>query len=108
MSELEKLPKLKTSEECETMVDVRHEVDRLDRVLVELLAQRQTYMSAAARIKPNREMVYDEARIEDVVQKVLVSSGIVGLSPKIAEPVWRTLIAECIEYEYSAYDKNHK
>jgi len=49
------------------MTDVREGVDALDRELVRLLVMRQGYMHAAARIKPNREAVYDAARIEDVV-----------------------------------------
>jgi len=57
-------------------------------------------MHAAARIKPNREAVYDEPRIEDVVSKVLVEAKIQGLSPNIAEPVWRKLIERCIAHEF--------
>jgi len=61
-------------EDCQSMTDVRQGVDALDRELVRLLVIRQGYMKAAARIKPNREAVYDEARIEDVVSKVLAES----------------------------------
>ena len=39
----------------------------LSRALVTLLAERQRYMDAAARIKPNRDAVFDQARIDDVV-----------------------------------------
>ena len=53
-------------EACRTMAEVRQGVDALDRVLVELLARRQRYMDAAARIKPSRDAVRDEARIEQV------------------------------------------
>ena len=56
--------------ECMTMAEVRQGVDALDRLLVTVLAERQRYMNAAARIKPNREAVRDTARIEDVVAKV--------------------------------------
>ncbi len=72
------------------MVEVRQGVDALDRALVALLAERQRYMDAAARIKPDRDAVHDHARIEDVVAKVLASAEAHHLSPDIAEPVWRT------------------
>jgi isochorismate pyruvate lyase len=101
-------PKLKSAPECETMLEVRYEVDRLDELLVELLAERQSLMDAAARIKKTRNTVRDEARIEDVVAKVLSHSKLVGLSPNIAEPVWRLLIEKCIEYEFVQFDKNEK
>ena len=87
------------------MAEVRQGVDALDRALVALLAERQRYMHAAARIKPSRDVVHDEARIEDVVAKVLAESGHAGLSADIAEPVWRTLIDRCIAHELGVWDR---
>ena len=52
--------------DCETMLDVRKGVDALDRALVLMLAERQRYMDAAARIKSERHTVLDTARIEDI------------------------------------------
>ncbi len=92
-------------EACASMAEVRQGVDALDRALVVLLAERQRYMDAAARIKPSRDVVHDEARIEDVVGKVLAAAGPAGLSPAIAEPVWRTLIDRCIAHEFSVWDR---
>ena len=92
-------------EACTTMAQVREGVDALDRALVILLAERQRYMDAAARIKPSRDVVHDDWRIEDVVSKVLAAAGPAGLSPDIAEPVWRTLIDRCIAHEFAAWDR---
>jgi isochorismate pyruvate lyase len=91
-------------EDCQTMVDVRKGVDALDRELVRLLVIRQGYMHAAARIKPDREAVYDADRIEDVVAKVLAEAKAQGLSADIAEPVWRKLIERCIAHEFEQWD----
>jgi isochorismate pyruvate lyase len=92
-------------EDCQSMAEVRHGVDALDRALVVLLAERQRYMDAAARIKPGRDAVHDDARIEDVVTKVLAAAAPAGLSPAIAEPVWRTLIDRCIAHEFATFDR---
>jgi isochorismate pyruvate lyase len=94
----------KRPEDCQTMIDVREGVDALDRDLVRLLVTRQGYMHAAARIKPNREAVYDSDRIEDVVAKVLVEARAQDLSADIAEPVWRKLIERCIAHEFDRWD----
>ncbi|WP_445680152.1 chorismate mutase [Radicibacter daui] len=91
-------------EDCTTMAEVRRGVDALDRQLVELLAVRQRYMDAAARIKPSRDQVYDAARIEDVVAKVKAHGTIAGLSDQIAEPVWRLLIDRSIAHELARWD----
>jgi len=92
-------------EDCTTMAEVRQGVDEVDRALVALLARRQGYMDAAARIKTDRKVVRDVARIEDVVSKVLAEGARHGLSPAIAEPVWRTLIDRSIAYEFRAWDQ---
>ncbi len=94
----------KQPEDCMTMLEVREGVDALDRKLVRLLVTRQGYMKAAARIKPNREAVYDADRIEDVVTKVLAEAEAAGLSADIAEPVWRKLIERCIAHEFDEWD----
>jgi isochorismate pyruvate lyase len=87
------------------MAQVRAGVDALDRALVTLLAERQRYMDAAARLKPTRDRVHDAARIEDVVAKVKAAAREAGLSEAIAEPVWRLLIDRCIAYEFDAFDR---
>ena len=95
-------------EACASMAEVRQGVDALDRALVILLAERQRYMDAAARIKPSRDVVHDDARIEDVVAKVLAAAGPAGLSRDIAEPVWRTLIDRCIAHEFQTWDRTRQ
>ena len=96
---------IKSGADCNTMAEVREGVDALDRELVTLLVKRQAYMSAAGRIKNDRDAVYDAERIEDVVRKVLVEARKQGLSEDIAEQVWRKLIERCIAFEYGEWDK---
>jgi len=90
---------------CQSLDDVRKGVDALDKELVRILVMRQQYMHAAARVKPNRDAVYDAKRIEDVVSKVLAEAKTAGLSANIAEPVWRKLIERCIAHEYDVWDE---
>jgi isochorismate pyruvate lyase len=91
--------------DCAAMADVRAGVDALDRALVALLAERQRYMDAAARIKGERAAVRDLGRVEEVVAKVKAEARRAGLSEAIAEPVWRTLIDRCIAYEFASWDE---
>ncbi|HMM13751.1 MAG: chorismate mutase [Parvibaculum sp.] len=89
---------------CHTMEEVRREIDRIDRELAKLLAERQSYIDEAGRIKGERSAVRDEARIEDVVSKALAAADEYGLSREIAEPVWRLLIEKSIEHEFRVFD----
>lgn len=93
-------------EHCATMAEVRAGVDALDRHLVQLMAMRQGYMEAAARIKPSKTHVIDPWRMEDVVTKVLASSRQHDLNPQIAEPVWREIIARCTAHEMARFEEN--
>jgi isochorismate pyruvate lyase len=95
---------VRAAADCRTMVEVRSEIDRLDRALVALLAERQTYIERAAAIKSQRTAVYDQARIDDVIAKVLAAARSVGLSVAIAEPVWRTLVDRSIAHELAVFD----
>ncbi|MCR6644332.1 MAG: chorismate mutase [Terricaulis sp.] len=92
-------------EDCQTMLDVRAGVDEIDRMLVALITRRQGYMEAAARIKPSRAVVRDEARIQQVLDNVRAEAEKSGLAWAIAEPVWREMMERCIAYEFSVWDK---
>ncbi len=104
MTTYESDPRRHDASSARTMADVRYEIDRLDRLLVGIIAERQSFMDAAARIKGERATVHDRARIEDVISKVKAMCEQAGLSPAIAEPVWRTMIDRCIAYEFESYD----
>jgi isochorismate pyruvate lyase len=93
---------------CATMTDVRAGVDEIDRALVTLIARRQGYMDAAARIKQTRAAVRDEARIQQVLDNVRAGAGAAGLSWSIAEPVWRTMMEACIAYEFEKWDAERR
>lgn len=90
------------------MADVRREIDRIDRQLVRLMAERLRYIEEAARIKPTRDAVRDEARIEDVVAKVLAEAERQNLSAAVAEPVWRLLIERSIAHEFEKFDARRR
>lgn len=91
-------------DQCRNMKDVRAGVDEIDRMLVALIARRQGYMDAAARIKTDRNVVRDEARINEVLAKVKAEAEKNGLSWTIAEPVWREMMERCIAYEFDVWD----
>lgn len=96
---------LMPAKNCGSMTELRQAIDALDARLVALLAVRQAYIERAAQLKTGRDQVRDPERIEDVVAKVIAEGRKAGLSPDIAEPVWRTLIEASIRHEFEAFDK---
>ncbi len=89
---------------CPEMTDIRAEIDALDKRLVALLGERQQLIAQAGKVKPNRQAIRDEARIQEVLQLVKDEAVRCGLSPDIAEAVWVQLIEQSIAYEYKVFD----
>jgi isochorismate pyruvate lyase len=92
-------------EACQTMVEVRAGVDALDQELVALLARRFGYMDAAARIKPSRSDVRDEARKAQVIANASVAAAAAGLPSGLAENLWEALVESSIGHELDRWDK---
>jgi isochorismate pyruvate lyase len=90
--------------DCQTMTEVRYGVDRIDEQVIALLGERFRYMKAAARIKPSRELVRDEARKADVLAKVRKSAELAGMDPEIAENLYEELVEASIEFELRLFD----
>lgn len=89
----------KTPEECANMEDVRTEIDRLDRALVDLLAERWGYVDRAWFFKRAPEEASVPWRNKEVVTKVGKRSKEKGLPPEMAESLWRMIIGFGIQYE---------
>ena len=93
---------------CEDMSEVRHEIDRIDRNIVPLLIERLHYIKEAGRIKNDRNVVRDEARVEDVVSKALAVANSKDSNAKMVEDVYRFIINWSINYEFGIWDDEHK
>lgn len=90
---------------CPEMAPIRARIDELDKKIVTLLAERQKCVESAGRVKPSRDTVVDQARIEEVIALVTAEAQRTGLSTTIAEKVWRTLIELSIQHEYEVFDR---
>lgn len=90
---------------CETMAEVRAGVDAVDRAIVALLAERFGYMDAAARIKPARGLVRDEARKAQVIANARAAAAGHGIPTEPIGAIWETLVEASIAYEFDAFDR---
>jgi len=87
------------------MAQVRAGVDTLDRELVTLLRRRFDYMDAAARIKPQRDHVRDEARKAEVIANARAAAEQAGLPGEAIAAIWEQLVEASIAYELAAFDR---
>lgn len=90
---------------CLSMADVRHGVDQLDKEIVALLGERFRYMDAAARIKPDRSAVRDEARKAEVIANVRLHAEKAGVPDAVIADLYERLVEASITYEFNRFDE---
>jgi isochorismate pyruvate lyase len=90
---------MNTAEQCQSLEQVRAGIDRLDELLVPLLAERGRYVLAAARFKASPDEVRAPQRVEQVIERVRALAERHGALPEVVESVYRTMIAAFIEAE---------
>lgn len=90
---------MRKAAECETMDQVREEIDRVDRALVDLLAERWSYVDRAWFFKRSPDEASVPWRNRDVVDKVKARAEEAGMPPEMAEALWRQIIGWGIQYE---------
>lgn len=85
---------------CKTMDEVRTEIDRIDRGLVDLLAERWTYVDRMWELKRSEAAAANVPwRNREVIEKVRARAASEGLPPEMAEALWRQIIGWGIQYQ---------
>ncbi|MBV7256653.1 chorismate mutase [Pacificimonas sp. WHA3] len=90
--------------DCQTMADIRAGIDELDRQIVSRLAERMRYIEAAARVKPTRDTVRDEARKADVIAKAKAAARAGGLDDRLVGDLYELLVERSIAHEFVKFD----
>jgi isochorismate pyruvate lyase len=91
-------------DKCRDMTAVRAGVDAVDAELIDLLALRFGYMDAAARIKPDRNTVRDEARKRTVIENAVAGAKKRGIPAGAIAEIWEQLVEASIAYELGRWD----
>ncbi|MFY2822333.1 chorismate mutase [Ruegeria sp. MALMAid1280] len=87
------MPILTPPQDCQSMQELRAQIDTLDRQLIGMLVTRAGYIDRASQLKPGEGLpARIPERVEEVVQRVRTSSGELGMDPDLAEQLWRILI----------------
>lgn len=92
-------------DDCADMAEVRAGVDAVDAELIALIGRRFAYMRAAARIKPDRAAVRDEARKAAVIAAARRGARAAGIPEDVIGEVWERLVEGSIAYELAEWDR---
>lgn len=90
---------MKTPDQCESMVDIRAEIDRLDRQVVALLGQRFAYVKAASKFKTSETTVRAPERLQAMLQQRRDWAEEEGLNADAVEKMYQDLVNHFIDEE---------
>ncbi|MCU0425543.1 MAG: isochorismate lyase [Candidatus Kapabacteria bacterium] len=90
---------MKTPEQCESIQDIRTEIDRRDRQIIALLGERLRYVRAASQFKTSEASVRAVERVRNLLQDRRTWAVEEGLDPEIIEKMYRDLLNFFIEEE---------
>lgn len=86
-------------EQCQSMDDIRAEIDRIDRAVVTLIGKRYRYVLAAARFKTSASAVRAPERFKAILATRREWAELEGLSPDAIERMFADLVSHFIEEE---------
>ena len=88
---------------CNSLEEVRAEIDKLDSKLVELISERSHLIRQAAAFKNSVEEVKAEDRIEFIKARVRHQAIELGVSPNMISELFTTMINEMVETEIAEF-----
>lgn len=90
---------------CHSLEQVRGQIDRIDRAIVTLLAERGAYVLQAARFKNNADEVRAPQRVAQVIAGSVALAKELGAHPVVTEQVYRAMISAFIEAELVEHER---
>ena len=82
---------MKAPDQCESLQDVRTEIDRLDFNIIKLLAERSAYVKAAARFKRDLNAVAAPERLRTMLEDRWRWAAEHSLSPEFVDALYRQI-----------------
>jgi isochorismate pyruvate lyase len=92
---------------CSSLGEVRDNIDRTDRQIIQLMAEREKYVAEAGRFKSDPAAVSAPARVEAIIAKVRQIATEDGLAETVAERTYRAMIAAFEDYEREEWTRRN-
>ena len=92
---------------CANLAEVRGNIDRIDRQIIQLMAEREKYVAEASRFKSDPAAVSAPARVEAIIVKVRQIASEYGLAENVAERTFRAMIAAFEDYEREQWTRRN-
>ena len=90
--------------ECNSIEEVRKNINQIDEEIVKLVAKRGHFVKQAAKFKKDTADVKAPKRVEEVISKVKNLAKTVGANEEVVENVYRTMIDSFINAEMKEFE----
>ncbi|WP_455757445.1 chorismate mutase [Sulfurimonas sp.] len=88
---------------CNSLEEVRKEIDIIDNNLVELISERSHLIHQAAAFKNSVDEVKAQDRIDDIMQRVRTKAIALNINPNMISELFTIMIDEMVEMEISEF-----
>ncbi len=90
---------MKSPAECRTIEEVRSEIDRIDRTIIEAIARRREYVHAVMQFKSSEDDVHAHERQRQMLATRREWAAEHALSPGMVEGLFRSMVDHFIAEE---------
>ncbi|MBA1438394.1 MAG: chorismate mutase [Epsilonproteobacteria bacterium] len=94
--------------QCNSLQEVRQEIDKIDMQLVDLISQRSHFIRQAASFKNTVDEVKAEDRIDDIMQRVRTKAIEFNINPNMISELFTIMINEMVETEIAEFRNSGK
>lgn len=88
---------------CNSLDEVRENIDRIDNEIIKLIAERGIYVAQASAFKKDEDGVRDTKRVEKVIEKVRSKAKEFGAEPDMVEALYREMISRFVQMEMTQF-----
>jgi isochorismate pyruvate lyase len=88
---------------CNSLNEVRDEIDKVDEQIIKLIALRKDYVKQAANFKNTIDEIKADDRVDDVLNKVRHQALSLGLSPNLVAEIYQRMIDDMVETEIAQF-----
>lgn len=92
--------KKKKPQECISAEEIRTEIDKIDREIFELFADRHRYVEEIVKFKTDKAGIIAQERKDRVIQQRKDWALELGLNPETFKKIYQVLIDSNIEHEF--------
>jgi isochorismate pyruvate lyase len=91
--------RFKNPKECQSLEEVRHEIDKIDEHIISLFSERHKFVEEIVRFKHDKDAIIAQERKEQVILQRKSWAEIKGLNAHTFEKIYTLLIDSNIEHE---------